>query len=61
MSDLNDYLKTIDSIEDDEEFCHEEYSVVKQYCWEKRFELGENDISIINFLFTYIVLLNLTK
>ena len=47
MSDLNDYLRNIDSIEDDEEFCNEEYRAVKRYCYEKCFELDKNDISII--------------
>ena len=50
MSELSKYLQEqgIDQIEDDEEFCREEYAAVYQYCKEKNFELSEGDIQTIN-------------
>ena len=51
MSELSKYLQEqgIDQIEDDEEFCREEYAAVHQYCKEKNFELSKDDLQeIIN-------------
>lgn len=51
MSRLREFLQNreIDQIEDDEEFCKEEYDAIFDYCTEKNFEVSEDDMQeIIN-------------
>lgn len=47
---LREYLKAIkiDEIEDDREFCEEEYNVVHDYCDGQKYCLSEDDKNVIN-------------
>ena len=47
---LREYLKAIkiDEIEDDREFCEEEYNSIHDYCDGQKYCLSENDENVIN-------------
>ena len=47
---LREYLKAIkiDEIEDDREFCEEEYNAVHDYCDGQKYCLSEDDKNVIN-------------
>lgn len=49
MSELEKYLRRegIDNIEDDELFMRAELEAIFNYCYDKNFELSDDDIKII--------------
>lgn len=44
MKELAEVLKDVDSIKDDQEFVEIENGVVRQYCYNKNFEMTEDDM-----------------